>query len=47
MKICCMGDSITYGHGLEDISCRWTDLVAERTGHTLINLGISLSLIHI
>lgn len=41
MKICCMGDSITYGYGLEDLSCRWTDLVAARTGHTLINLGIS------
>ncbi len=41
MKICCMGDSITYGYGLEDLSCRWTDLVAKRTGHTLVNLGIS------
>lgn len=40
MKIMCMGDSITYGTGLLDLSQRWSDLVAARTGHTLINLGI-------
>ncbi len=41
MKIICMGDSITYGYGLDDLSKRWTDLVAAATGHTLINCGIS------
>lgn len=40
MKIMCMGDSITRGSGLTDLSCRWSDLVAARTGHTLVNLGI-------
>ena len=40
MKIMCMGDSITYGNGLLDLSDRWTDIVADRTGHTLVNLGI-------
>ena len=40
MKIMCMGDSITYGNGLTDLSDRWSDLVATRTGHTLVNLGI-------
>ena len=41
MKIICMGDSITYGFGLPDLSKRWSDLVSARTGHTLINRGIS------
>ena len=41
MKIICMGDSITYGHGLTDLSRRWSDLTAARTGHTLINLGVN------
>lgn len=42
MKIYCMGDSITYGFGLEpNLSCRWSDLVAERTGHELVNCGVS------
>lgn len=41
MKIICMGDSITYGCGLADLSRRWTDLAAERTGHTLINCGVN------
>lgn len=40
MKIMCMGDSITYGTGLPDLSRRWSDIAAARTGHTLINLGI-------
>ena len=40
MKIMCMGDSITYGNGLTDLSDRWSDIVAARTGHTLVNLGI-------
>lgn len=40
MKILCMGDSITYGTGLEDLTQRWSNLVSERTGHMLINLGI-------
>lgn len=40
MKIMCMGDSITYGNGLLDLSDRWSDIVAARTGHTLVNLGI-------
>lgn len=41
MKIICMGDSITYGMGLPDLSKRWSDLAAARTGHTIINRGIS------
>ena len=41
MKILCMGDSITYGHGLTDLSQRWSDRVAACTGHTLINCGVS------
>lgn len=40
MKIMCMGDSITHGNGLPDLSLRWSNIVAARTGHTLINLGI-------
>ena len=40
MKIMCMGDSITYGNGLAELSDRWSDIVAARTGHTLVNLGI-------
>lgn len=40
MKIMCMGDSITYGNGLADLSDRWSDIVATRTDHTLVNLGI-------
>lgn len=41
MKIICMGDSITYGYGLADLSQRWTDIVSARTGHILVNRGIS------
>lgn len=41
MKIVCLGDSITYGYGLANISDRWTDLVAARTGHELINCGVT------
>ena len=40
MKIMCMGDSITYGTGLPDLSARWSDLAAVRTGYTMVNLGI-------
>ncbi len=41
MKIICMGDSITYGFGLQNLSMRWSDLTARRTGYTLINCGVS------
>lgn len=41
MKIMCMGDSITYGYGLADLSRRWSDLVAARTGYTMVNHGIN------
>jgi lysophospholipase L1-like esterase len=41
MKIACMGDSITFGECLPAQQGRWTDLVQQRTGHTLVNLGIS------
>ena len=41
MKIICMGDSITYGFGLPDLSKRWSDLASAHTGHTLINRGVS------
>ena len=41
MKIICMGDSITYGFGLPDLSKRWSDLASAHTGHTLITRGVS------
>lgn len=42
MKIACMGDSITYGMGLEDdLTRRWTDLAETMTGDTWLNFGIS------
>lgn len=41
MNIICMGDSITYGFGLDDLSLRWSDQTAARTGHTLLNRGVS------
>ena len=41
MKIACMGDSITFGECLPGQQGRWTDLVQQRTGHRLVNLGIS------
>ncbi len=41
MKIICMGDSITYGFGLPDLAMRWSDLTARRTGHMLVNCGVS------
>ena len=40
MTIFCVGDSITYGATLPDLSQRWTDLTAARTGHKLVNCGI-------
>lgn len=40
MKIACMGDSITLGVGLPEHRGRWSDLVAEATGHELVNFGI-------
>ncbi len=41
MELICMGDSITYGLGLSQLSLRWSDLVAGHTGHRLINCGVS------
>jgi len=41
MRIACLGDSITYGHGLPDLRERWTDLAARQTGHEFINCGLS------
>ena len=42
MRIACMGDSITYGFGLEDdLTRRWTDLAANSTGDEWLNFGIS------
>ena len=41
MRIACMGDSIPYGEGLTDRTKRWSDLTAKRTGHELVNFGIS------
>ncbi len=41
MKIMCMGDSITFGYGLKDLSQRWSDLLATRTGYTMVNFGIN------
>ena len=42
MKIYCVGDSITYGFGLEpDLSRRWTDLTTQETGYELVNCGVN------
>ena len=41
MRIMCVGDSITYGSGLSDLSQRWSDLTAARTGVLMENLGVS------
>ncbi len=41
MKIICMGDSITYGYGLSNLSQRWSDLTSACTGHDLVNCGVS------
>lgn len=40
MKIVCLGDSITYGSTLKDLSGRWSDLVAKRLNIEVINRGI-------
>ena len=40
MVVYCVGDSITQGATLTDLSQRWTDLCAAQTGHELINCGI-------
>jgi len=40
MKIVCLGDSITYGSTLKDLSQRWTDLVANEPHIEVINRGI-------
>ena len=36
-----LGDSITEGVGVSDVSKRFTDLIAERTGAICINYGVS------
>ncbi len=41
MTIAFLGDSITYGHGLEDPSCRYATLVSQRLRMTEENYGIS------
>ena len=40
MKIVCLGDSITYGARLNDLSKRWSDLVANDLHIEMINRGI-------
>ena len=40
MKILCLGDSLTYGMGVLHKE-RWSSLVAEQTGYTVVNRGIS------
>ena len=46
MRLVCFGDSNTYGYdprsflgGRDPAECRWTDLLAERTGLEVVNLG--------
>lgn len=46
MRLVCFGDSNTYGYdprsffgGRYPAECRWTDLLAERTGLEVVNLG--------
>lgn len=41
MKIICMGDSLTYGTGLEDRENQcWSALAAKRTGYEMVNRGV-------
>ncbi len=40
MKILCLGDSLIYGMGVLHKE-RWSSLVAEQTGYTVVNRGIS------
>ncbi len=40
MIITCLGDSLTYGYGVER-SNTWCALASQRTGHTFINRGIN------
>lgn len=40
MKLCCLGDSLTYGYGVPRKDC-WVSLTAARTGHTLVNKGVN------
>ena len=40
MKLSCMGDSITNGHGL-DSKLRWTSLLASRLDIEVSNHGVS------
>ncbi|MBR5020824.1 MAG: lipase [Oscillospiraceae bacterium] len=46
MKILCFGDSNTYGYDPRSylgerypLECRWTDILVEKLGYTVINLG--------
>ncbi len=41
MNIICMGDSITYGHGLAAPAERWSALAEAATGHRMINCGVN------
>lgn len=40
MKLVCLGDSITYGSTLKDLSKRWSDLTAQELHIEVINRGI-------
>ena len=40
MKIVCLGDSLVYGYGVPRRDC-WIALSAQRTGHELVNCGLS------
>ncbi|MDP3385714.1 MAG: GDSL-type esterase/lipase family protein [Eubacteriales bacterium] len=40
MKIVCIGDSLTYGYGVEQLDS-WVHLVRKRTGLDLMNKGIN------
>ena len=40
MKIICLGDSLTYGYGVPRQET-WPALAEKKSGHTIINLGIS------
>ena len=41
MKIAVLGDSITFGHGLENQDQRFTNVLARMSGATVLNYGVS------
>ena len=40
MKLACMGDSLTNGHGVSSVDC-WTNILAEKLNIEVVNYGVS------